>query len=419
MRRAPGEPRAEPEAEHINPSRTVEDMSKQAPREPHTPALGWSRAGLGLAMAAGGGAVGLAAAAWKAAAALLDPARAGDPYTLPVLALNGDTVTLPATADTEGPGLCMLQWPGGYGLLGPAAVRSVRGVERALSDRRGLPLNPGMRTRIRRHTFEGDPARAFGMAFEEIGVPTPLGSMPAWLVPCPQGAGGTWVVVVHGRGGTMAGMLRLLPALHALGLTALVISYRNDAGAPASRDRLFHLGDTEWLDLEAAVHEASRRGAAGVVAAGDSMGGAIVLQFLARSPIADRVHAVVLDSPVLDWRPVLDLAAAQHRLAPGVLPMAKRIAAARASLSWDRLDMVSRAAELTVPVLIVHGDADDVVPVATSDAFAAARPDLVTYVRLPGVGHVDGWITRSEACEAALRSFMEGGSQVRALFHQR
>lgn len=383
-------------------------MSKQPPREPHAPALGWSRAALGLAVAAGGGAVGLSAAAWKAATELLDPARAGDPYILPVLALDADAVTLPATPDTEGPGLCMLQWPGGYGLLGEAVVRSVRGVERALSDRRGVALAPGMRTRIKRHTFEGDPARAFGMSFEEIGVPTPLGPMPAWLVPGPQGTGGRWVVVVHGRGGTRAGMLRLLPALRVLGMTALVISYRNDAGAPASRDRLFHLGDTEWLDLEAGIHEANRRGASGVVAAGDSMGGAIVLQFLVRSPIADRVHAVVLDSPVLDWGPVLALAGAQHRLPPGVLPLARRIATARTGLSWDRLDMVSRAGEVTVPVLIVHGDADDVVPVATSDAFADARPDLVTYVRLPGVGHVDGWIARPQECEAALRSFVAG-----------
>jgi len=381
-------------------------MGKETSRPPQAPALARHRAAVGLAVAAGGSALGLGAAAWKAASELLDPARAGDPYTLPVLALDADTVTLPATADTEAPGLCMLQWPGGYGLLGPAQARSARGVEGPLSDRRGVELAPGVRTRIKRHVFEGDPARAFGMSFEEIDVPTPLGSMPAWLVPGPHGMGGPWAVLVHGRGGTRAGMQRLLPPLHALGMTALVISYRNDAGAPASRDHLFHLGDTEWLDLEAAVHEAGRRGASRVVAAGDSMGGSIVLQFLVRSPVSDRVRAVVLDSPVLDWRPVLDRAGAQHRLPPGVLAVAKRLAAARTGLSWDRLDMVSRAGEVTVPVMIVHGDADDVVPVATSDAFAAARPDLVTYLRLPGVGHVDGWITRRDECEAALRAFV-------------
>ncbi|MEA2592910.1 MAG: uncharacterized protein QOD62_2741 [Actinomycetota bacterium] len=375
------------------------------------------RTATGLGVALGTGTLGLLGAAWHCANELLDPHRAGDPYTLRLIAVDGQTVTLPATPETQEPGICCLQWTGGYGLLGPEVRTTPSGVRRDLTDRAGTPPAAGLRTRTKRHTFEGDPWRAFGLAFEEIGVPTPLGPMPAWLTPAAPGTtggsagtagtGGTWAVVVHGRGGTRAGMLRLVPALHDLGITSLVISYRNDPGAPRGPDGLFHLGDTEWLDLEAAVHEARSRGAAQIIAFGDSMGGAIVMQFLERSPLSGAVKAVVLDSPVLDWAPVLAHAGRQLKLLPIVLSLAKRIVVLRTGLRWERLNQLSRAAELTVPVLIVHGDADETVPATTSEAYAAARPDLVTYLLVPGAGHVEGWTSDRDGYGEALRTFVE------------
>jgi alpha-beta hydrolase superfamily lysophospholipase len=362
-------------------------------------------------VALGTGTLGLLGAAWHAATELLDPDRAGDPYTLRLTTVDDDAVTLPATPETTEPGVCCLQWPGGYGLLGAEVHPAPSGVRRILTDRVGVPPAPGIRARLKRHTFEGDPRRAFGLAFEDVDVPTPLGPMPAWLIPGAPSSNrrgtGTWAVVVHGRGGTRAGMLRLVPALHDLGMTTLIISYRNDAGAPPGPDGLFHLGDTEWLDLEAAVHEARSRGAKDIVAFGDSMGGAIVMQFLERSPLSGSVRAVVLDSPVLDWTPVLAHAGRQLRLPPVILALAKVIARLRTGLRWERLDQMSRAADLTVPVLIIHGDSDETVPAATSEAYAAARPDLVTYLRVPGAGHVEGWTSDQDGYGEALRTFVQ------------
>jgi alpha-beta hydrolase superfamily lysophospholipase len=361
-------------------------------------------------VALGTGTLGLLGVAWHCASELLDPRRAGDPYTLRVLAVDGETVTLPATPETQEPGICCLEWPGGHGLLGAEVRTTPEGVRRDLTDRAGPPPVTGLRTRIKRHTFEGDPWRAFGLAFEEIGVPTPLGPMPAWLTPATPGTTGAsprpWAVVVHGRGGTRAGMLRLVPALHDLGVTSLVISYRNDPGAPRAPDGLFHLGDTEWLDLEAAVHEARSRGAGEIIAFGDSMGGAIVMQFLERSPLSGAVKAVVLDSPVLDWAPVLAHAGRQLGLPPLVLSLAKRIVAVRTGLRWERLNQMRRVGELSVPVLIVHGDADETVPAVTSGAYAAARPDLVTYLPVHGAGHVEGWTSDRDGYGEALRRFV-------------
>ena len=124
----------------------------------------------------------------------------------------------------------------------------------------------------------------------------------------------------------------------------------------------YHLGDAEWQDVESALLVAAERGAAEVVLFGWSMGGAIVLQLVARSWAADRVRAVVLDAPVLDWRHVLGHHARLNgvpdpvgRLAQAVLQhrAARRLLGVDAPLSLDRLDWVSRAAELRVPLLII------------------------------------------------------------------
>jgi len=47
------------------------------------------------------------------------------------------------------------------------------------------------------------------------------------------------------------------------------------------------------------------------------------------------------------------------------------------------------------------------VPVATSDALAEARPDIVTYVRGAGVGHVRSWNAGTASYEASVRDFLE------------
>ena len=108
----------------------------------------------------------------------------------------------------------------------------------------------------------GDPMTALGLPFRTIGIPTEFGPMPAWLVPASGHvpSAGTWAILVHGRGGTREECLRALPVLHRLGMTSLVVSYRNDPGAPPSPRGRYLLGDAEWADVEDAVIHALRSG---------------------------------------------------------------------------------------------------------------------------------------------------------------
>jgi pimeloyl-ACP methyl ester carboxylesterase len=167
--------------------------------------------------------------------------------------------------------------------------------------------------------------------------------------------------------------------------------------------------------VEAALLVAAERGAGEAVLFGWSMGGAIVLQVVARSWAADRVRAVVLDAPVLDWRHVLEhharikgLPDVAGRLVHAVLQhrTARRLIGVDAPLALDRLDWVTRAAELRVPMLIIHSDDDEFVPAEPSRRLAAARPDVVTYVPSSRARHTKEWNVDPEAWDAAVARFL-------------
>jgi fermentation-respiration switch protein FrsA (DUF1100 family) len=124
---------------------------------------------------------------------------------------------------------------------------------------------------------------------------------------------------------------------------------------------------------------------------GSSMGGAIVAQYLLHASDVPPTAGAILDAPVLDWNATLALAA-RRRGVPGPLASAaKRLAASRVRVSFGELDLVRHADRLTTPILIFHGDDDLTVPIASSEALAGARPDLVRLVRVAGAGHVQSW----------------------------
>jgi uncharacterized protein len=347
--------------------------------------------------------------------ALASRAPGTPPLQTEVLAVGGRSITLArdpgspeelTTAGTWG-----LRWEAGYGQLGAVLALGRDRVERAFTRLQGSPPRVGERSAVEVHAFPADPAVAAGRPATEVSFPSPLGPAPAWLV---EGGRDTWVILVHGYNAARSETLRTLATVAGRGHPALAIGYRNDPGAPRTADGLRRWGATEWRDLEAAARFAVGRGADGVVLVGYSMGAAVVTSFLLESSLAARVRGVILDSPALDLGEVIDHGATDRDLPvlgtpvpPALTVVAKGIAGLRFDLDWGQLDYVDRAGGLATPILLFHQAGDPTVPVAISEALAAARPDLVTFERFAGDGHVRSWNVDRSRYERAVRAFLE------------
>lgn len=309
-------------------------------------------------------------------------------------------------AGADIPGRWGLEYPGGHGEVGPAKWVDADRSCRPFLLHHGVEPTPVTPSRFTANIWSGLAAfsSATGITGSEVVVEGETGPLPAWILPAGQGT--DWALLVHGRGATRAQMLRLVPALHARGVTSMVVSYRNDSPECSDPSGRMHFGHREWRDLEAAADAALARGAARLLLGGMSMGGAIIGTFLRRSQRAEAVVGTILDSPALNWGPVLRQVARSMRLPGWLVPGVMTTAAWRARIDWAALNHVAAAHRLTCPVLLTHGDRDGVVPVELSDAYAESRPDLVTYRRVADAGHVAAWNCDPGGYDAAVGAFL-------------
>lgn len=344
----------------------------------------------------------LAAVSWHFSSAVLVPDRLGWPEDVTVEGLSPDEIVLSRSEDTARPGVYGLDWQAGHAILG--AVRASDGdtVTRRLRTVRGY-LTPGMKVATDSKVYAGDPGQALGLPFADVRVPGELGPMPAWMVPS---RGDTWAIVVHGINDNPQAGLRIVPTLRRSGLPTLLISYREDLGAPPSPDGLHHMGLTEWRDLAAAARYALSHGARRLVLIGYSMGGALVAQLMERSPLASRVAGLVLDAPALDWKAILSFHATEMGLPSFTTLPVEWAISARIDADWESLDALEHPDDFHLPILLFHGSEDKVVPISTSEELAAELPRWVTYYRVPLAGHTEAWNVDPRLYERRLTAFL-------------
>ncbi len=254
--------------------------------------------------------------------------------------------------------------------------------------------------------YRGDPGRALGLAFELVHVPTELGPAPAWFFPADDG-NDLAALYVHGIAGARENGYRYLAPLRAAGIATLLISYRNDPGAPPSPDRIYAFGLTEWRDLEAAASVLGERGYRRLLLIGDSMGGAIIGQFLRRSASAGAVVAIALDSPALELRDVLARLASSMWLpgGRGLAAIALPLLKASSPYPLGEASVTEVLADFAGPLFLAHGTADRLVPIGSSDRLLRRRRGTTITLRTDA-DHLLSHAADPDAFERAFAGFL-------------
>ena len=103
---------------------------------------------------------------------------------------------------------------------------------------------------------------------------------------------------------------------------------------------------------------------------GRSLGTAVAVDLASRQPH----RALVLVSPFTSLPDVVDR---RYRLLPAQLLMHNRFAS------------ITKVGECKGPLLVVHGTADQQVPLALGKALVAAAPEPKRFLAIPGAGHGD------------------------------
>ncbi len=328
-------------------------------------------------------------------------------------------VELPSSARTMSPGLYSLWFAGGTGhaCIGPIiatngqAATVTRAVER---------VDSGELSNVTAGIWSGyvyPTPEPLGLAYEDVDIPVHDGLAPAWkFTPADTStAPGDWGIHIHGMGGTKSGALRGVAVADRLGMTSLVVSYRNDGQAPGSADGRYSLGQNEWRDVEAALAYAVDHGAQRIFLFGWSLGGSIALQAAARSKYRHQIVGLVLDAPVFDWTSTL-LANARAAKLPkpaavlglrllGSTPL-RQLTGLREPLKLSELDWLTRAQELRTPMLVLHSEKDRSTPFDISRQMDHLRPDLVSLVPFQNVEHTQEWNIDMERWEQAVFSWV-------------
>ncbi len=225
-----------------------------------------------------------------------------------------------------------------------------------------------------------------GLAHEEVLVRAEDGvRLHGWFLPSKRSQ--LTVLVCHGNAGNVSHRLdRALLMQSRLAVDVLLFDYRGYGRSEGSPDE-----EGTYRDARAAYRWLAGRGVGPgrIVLFGESLGSAVALQLALES----EARALVLESP---FTSVPDMARAVYPFLP-LWPFVR-----------TRYDNLAKVRRLRMPLLVLHGDRDEVVPLAQARRLFTAAPEPKRFFAIPGAGHNDTYVVGGEAYWRALREFLEG-----------
>jgi len=224
------------------------------------------------------------------------------------------------------------------------------------------------------------PARV-GLEYEDVNLESPDHlRLHAWYLPA-QGTPKGTVLFLHGNAGNIGTHLASVYWLPPEGYNVFLLDYRGYGASEGSVSIGGALQDVEaaidWLTTRPEVRSQ------GLAVFGQSLGGAFAAYAVANSRHRDMIRALIMDSAFSSYRNIAREKLADFWLTwPVQWPLSLTV-----SDVYDPVDAIGKVSP--VPVLIMHGVADRVIPVWHADRLFTAAREPKEFWRIPGSGHIE------------------------------
>lgn len=211
-----------------------------------------------------------------------------------------------------------------------------------------------------------------------------------WWLPHADPAAPT-LLYFHGTVHNLAQNLEKMEALRAAGFSVLAVDYRGwGLSTPIipSEGSILQDAQVAWAELQRREPHAGRR-----VIYGHSMGSGVAVDLASRLRTPGDYAALILESAFTSFDGVARDVGWWGRLLAG--------------LNRERFASVDKISQVHAPLLMLHGSADDTIPMRLGQQlYAAARPPKV-WVPVEGGGHADLQQVAPAQYLRALRDFRE------------
>ncbi len=190
------------------------------------------------------------------------------------------------------------------------------------------------------------------------------------------------MMLIHGYNASWISMCKYIPMLLELGFSICIPDHQahgESEGKYVTYGVLESRDCKDWLEILKQRYPQAR-----LSILGESMGGATTLLLAEQCPELD---FAVADCPYDSCENILLYSAKQSfRFPSGLMPLVKLCFRILTGCSMEDANPGAHLNELTVPTLLVHGDADITVPVSMARAMARMS-DCITYWEVPGQPH--------------------------------
>jgi uncharacterized protein len=192
------------------------------------------------------------------------------------------------------------------------------------------------------------------------------------------GDGKPTILYLHGNGGEIGDRPHRFQFYQANGFGVFYLSYRGYGGSTGSPSETGLITDArtayDWLVAQGIAPQ-------NIVLVGESLGSGVAVQLAAER----RTSAVALEAP---YTSTVDIGAAVYWWLPVRL------------LMKDRFESIKHIASINAPLLIVHGDADQIIPVESGRGLFEAAREPKQLIVVPGGGHETIFETATWMAEA-------------------